>query len=340
MTAPRSSYDVIVIGLSLGALATGALLARRGFRVVALGHGSLPHRYDREGKALYRGLGALTAHETPAFRRVFAELALLPAVRRRLSPLDPAWQVVLPRRRIDVPAAVDRRVAEVLREFPEVPRAVEEFYRGALGRRGLPGRPLRGRPLLATRGILGAAPRAVPRRRAAAATGRRPAGRLRERPPVSHLRRRPVPLRGLPRSGRAHHPPSRARPRSGPRGDAGRRRARRAHPDAPREDPPARRRGAPPGHRRAHRRASGTRGWGRARGRRRGPRRGVGRHRSRRGRGPPADPGAAVEGVHADAALGAPEALPISSTWWSAGRCSRGHGPPALRRDGRRASAD
>nr|MBK7064687.1 hypothetical protein [Deltaproteobacteria bacterium] len=117
-----------MVGLSLGALATGALLARRGFRVVALGHGSLPHRYDRDGRALYRRLGAITAHESPAFRRVFAELALLPAVRRRLTALDPAWQVVMPRRRIDVPTAVDRRVAEVLREFPEVPRAVEEFY--------------------------------------------------------------------------------------------------------------------------------------------------------------------------------------------------------------------
>ena len=133
MTAPRSSYDVIVIGLSLGALATGALLARRGFRVVALGHGALPYRYERGGMALYRGLGALTAHESPAFRRVFAELALLPAVRRRLTTLDPAWQVVLPRQRIDVPAAGDRRVAEVLREFPEVPRAVEEFYAALSG---------------------------------------------------------------------------------------------------------------------------------------------------------------------------------------------------------------
>ncbi len=128
MTPPRSSYDVVVIGLSLGALATGALLARRGFRVVALGHGSLPFRYERGGHALYRSLGALTAHESPAFRRVFAELALLPAVRRRLTALDPPWQVVLPRQRVDVPAALDRRVAEVLREFPEVPRAVEEFY--------------------------------------------------------------------------------------------------------------------------------------------------------------------------------------------------------------------
>jgi hypothetical protein len=128
VSAPRSSYDVIVIGHSLGALATGALLARRGFRVVALGHGALPQRYERDGRPLYRRLGALTAHESPAFRRAFAELALLPAVRRRLTALDPAWQVLLPGRRIDVPAAAERRVAEVLREFPEVPRAVEEFY--------------------------------------------------------------------------------------------------------------------------------------------------------------------------------------------------------------------
>lgn len=133
MTPPRSSYDVVVIGLSLGALATGALLARRGFRVVALGHGALPFRYERGGHALYRSLGALTAHESPAFRRVFAELALLPAVRRRLTHLDPPWQVVMPGHRLDAPASVERRVAEVLREFPEVPRAVEEFYASLAG---------------------------------------------------------------------------------------------------------------------------------------------------------------------------------------------------------------
>ena len=128
MSAPRSSFDVVVVGLSVGALAAGALLARRGFRVAVLGHHARPFRYEREGHALYRDLGAVTAHESPAFRRVFAELGLLPAVRRRLAPLDPAWQVVLPRHRIDVPLARVVRVTEVRREFPEVTRAVEEFY--------------------------------------------------------------------------------------------------------------------------------------------------------------------------------------------------------------------
>ncbi len=128
MTAPRSFYDVVVVGASLASLAAGALLARRGFRVAVLGHGSLAQTYGYEGMALQRELATVTVAEAPAFRRVVAELALVPAMRRRLRPLEPLYQVALPRHRIDVAGPTGRLLAELRREFPEVQRPVEDFY--------------------------------------------------------------------------------------------------------------------------------------------------------------------------------------------------------------------
>lgn len=128
MTVRRSFYDVVVVGASLSALAAGALLARRGFRVTVVGHGTRGATYELAGFTLRRSLATVCAGETPAFRRVFAELALLPAVRRRLSPLTPAWQVVLPRHRVDVHAAPEPLLVELVREFPEIQRPMEDFH--------------------------------------------------------------------------------------------------------------------------------------------------------------------------------------------------------------------
>lgn len=128
MTVRRSFYDVVVVGASLSALAAGALLARRGFRVTVVGHGARPGTYELAGFTLRRGLATLCVGETPAFRRVFAELALLPAVRRRMTHLAPAWQVVLPGHRVDGHAAPEAMLAELTREFPEIQRPMEDFH--------------------------------------------------------------------------------------------------------------------------------------------------------------------------------------------------------------------
>lgn len=124
---------MVVLGTSLPALSTGALLARRGFRVAVLGHHARPHCYEHEGVTLRRGLSSFSATDAPAFRRVLSELAILPVVRRRLAPCEPAWQVVMPGHRLDVSAQPERWLSEVLREFPEVPRAVEDFQRTVMG---------------------------------------------------------------------------------------------------------------------------------------------------------------------------------------------------------------
>jgi hypothetical protein len=124
----RSFYEVIVVGASLAALSTGALLARRGFRVAVLGQGARQSVYDYEGLPLRRDMACVDYLSAPVFQRIMTELALLPAIRRRAQTHDPAWQVVLPRQRLAVYDDTVRRLAELDRVFPEVHRPVEDFY--------------------------------------------------------------------------------------------------------------------------------------------------------------------------------------------------------------------
>jgi len=128
VTIARSFYDVVVVGGSLGALAAGALLARRGFRVAWIRHTERANVYTHDGLALRRAPDALPFVETPSFRRVCAELALTPIVRRRLRVPEPLFQVTLPGHRIDVRAGTEPLLAELEREFPELRRPMEAFY--------------------------------------------------------------------------------------------------------------------------------------------------------------------------------------------------------------------
>ena len=96
-------YDVVVLGMRLGALATAALLARRDFRVLVLGHGARPATYRYDGVPLRRRTFAHIAAPSPAWRRVIAELAQSQAFRRKLRPLDPMLQILTPKKRIDLP---------------------------------------------------------------------------------------------------------------------------------------------------------------------------------------------------------------------------------------------
>src|SRR5262249_13861069 len=87
-------YDVVVLGASVGALAAAALLARRSWRVLVLGHGWRAPTYTFEGKALARRPFTLLSHASPAFGRVLVELAQSQTFRRRVSALDPMLQIL------------------------------------------------------------------------------------------------------------------------------------------------------------------------------------------------------------------------------------------------------
>ena len=96
-------FDVIVLGRSIGALSAAALLARRGFTVLVVGHGERPPTYEVEGRTLHRRSFTLLAATSPAFRRVLVELAQSQTWKRRVVPCSPMMQVLWPERRVDVP---------------------------------------------------------------------------------------------------------------------------------------------------------------------------------------------------------------------------------------------
>jgi hypothetical protein len=126
-------YDVVVLGTELGALACGALLARRSWRVLVVGQGSRAATYAYDGIPLARRPSSMLAAPSPAFGRVLVELAQSQTFRRRLVPTAPMFQVLFPGRRFQVAPDTAALGREVEREFPEVRRVVDELY-AELGR--------------------------------------------------------------------------------------------------------------------------------------------------------------------------------------------------------------
>lgn len=124
-----SYYDVAVLGSTLEGLLSGALLAKRGFRVIVIGQGTLPPRYAIADHDLPREPFSFTASQSPIARKLLAELALHQVFRRRARALDPAFQLVLPKHRMDLPPDQGNLDREVAREFPDIKRAIDDFHR-------------------------------------------------------------------------------------------------------------------------------------------------------------------------------------------------------------------
>jgi len=113
-------YDVCIVGSQLGGVVAGALLARRGLRVLHVAHGDLGPGYADQGYALPWGPVVVPSpRHMPAAESVLGELGLSTDVARALEPSDPDLQLLLPRHRVDVshdPAALR---AELRREWPD-----------------------------------------------------------------------------------------------------------------------------------------------------------------------------------------------------------------------------
>ncbi|MDI1447337.1 phytoene dehydrogenase [Polyangium sp. 6x1] len=121
-------FDVVVLGRSLGALVTAALLARRDFTVLVLGQGGRPASYKLGERTLRRRAFTMLAASSPAWTRVLVELAQSQTWKRRVVAASPMMQVLAPRRRLDIPPDLVLFGREIDREMPEVRRVVDDLY--------------------------------------------------------------------------------------------------------------------------------------------------------------------------------------------------------------------
>jgi hypothetical protein len=132
MTTPSNHYDVIVLGTQPGPMLAGALLAKRGFRVLLLGQDDVGPVYTAADRVLPRAPYTFLGVHSPVARRIFQELALHQLFRRRAASMDPAFQVALPRHRLDLPLDDVDLEREIEREFPEVKRPIDDFHKSIL----------------------------------------------------------------------------------------------------------------------------------------------------------------------------------------------------------------
>ena len=129
--ATKNFYDAVLLGTELPTLLAGGLLAKRGFRVLLVGQSSPSASYQVDGLSLPRRPFTLPGHDSPAISRIFTELALRPLLKRRIRPLSPALQAVLPNHRLDLAQQPELISQEVEREFPSVRRAADDFLRAS-----------------------------------------------------------------------------------------------------------------------------------------------------------------------------------------------------------------
>lgn len=122
-------YDVVVVGTELPGLITAAMLAKKGYRVLVLGHGSRPNNFAHEGHHFIRRPWLFSGFETSTpIKKVFAELSLSLEMQNRPKPFSPFYQVVMPDRRVDVVSKESLFQRELNREFPGELKNITSFY--------------------------------------------------------------------------------------------------------------------------------------------------------------------------------------------------------------------
>jgi phytoene dehydrogenase-like protein len=122
-------YDVAVIGGQSSGLIAAALLAKRGRRVILLDHGENTTYYRRKGLRLPLVPTLVPFFESsPAVEKVHDELGLGPDLRTTSQALDPLFQAIMPRHRIDVRADRYALLEELRKEFPAEVDAVAAFF--------------------------------------------------------------------------------------------------------------------------------------------------------------------------------------------------------------------
>jgi len=127
--ATQRLYDVCVIGSQLGGVVAGALLARRGFRVLHVAHDDPGFHYVDHGYVLPFGPAVLPSpRHLPSAEAVLAELGLATDVGRALAPSEPDLQLLLSRHRVDLSRDGALLRAELRREWPREADGLEAAF--------------------------------------------------------------------------------------------------------------------------------------------------------------------------------------------------------------------
>ncbi len=127
--ATQRLYDVCVIGSQLGGVLAGALLARRGLRVLHVAHDDPGFHYVDHGYVLPFGPAVVpNPRHMPAAESVLAELGLATDFSRALVPSDPDLQILLPRHRVDVSREPAVLRTELKREWPKETERLEAAF--------------------------------------------------------------------------------------------------------------------------------------------------------------------------------------------------------------------
>jgi hypothetical protein len=131
--ATQRIYDVCVVGSQLGGVVAGALLARRGLRVLHVAHDDPGFHYLDQGYVLPFGPAVIPSpRQMPAAEAVLSELGLATDFTRALAPSDPDLQLLLPKHRVDLSREAAVLRTELRREWPNEAEALEAGF-GTLG---------------------------------------------------------------------------------------------------------------------------------------------------------------------------------------------------------------
>jgi hypothetical protein len=138
----------------MGGAAAGALLSRRGFRVLLIDEGSARSPVSDGGWQFPTGPTLRPSWRAlPAAEALLADLGLATDATRSIAPLDPPLQVLLPRHRMDLaPAAALAR--ELRREWPAKAGALADGLARLATAAELGGALLKGAPPLPPAGLL------------------------------------------------------------------------------------------------------------------------------------------------------------------------------------------